>query len=59
MMRSSEEAWVPDNDCHGRVEDHTAHDLHAAEAISGYGLTEPCPLQRICYESYSATKILL
>ena len=59
MMHASDEAWVLDGDCHGRVDDHTAHGLHAAEAILGCELTEPYPLQRICYESYSATEILL
>ena len=58
-MHSSEEAWVLDNDCHGRVDDHTTHDPHAAGAILGYEPTELCPLQRIFYESYSMTEILL
>ena len=59
MARSSEEAWVLDDDCHGRVDDHTAHGPHAAEAILGCEPTEPCPLQQICCESYSATEIWL
>ena len=58
-MHSLEEVWVLDDDCHGPVDDHTAHGPHAAEAILGCGPTKPCPLQRICCESYSATEIQL
>ena len=58
-MHSSEEAWVLDDDCHDRVDDHSADGLHAAEAILGCEPTKPCPLQQICCESYSATEILL
>ena len=53
----------------GRVGDHTAHgfctDLvglhvpHAAGVILGCEPTERCLPSQICYESYSATEILL
>lgn len=59
MTHSLEEAWVLNDDCHGRVDDHTAHGLHAVEAILGCEPTELYPLQRTCCESYSATKTLL
>ena len=69
MTHSSEEAWALDNDHRGRVGDHTARGLctdpagarvpHAVEVILGYEPTGLCPPPRTCYESYSATEILL
>ena len=69
MTHSSEEAWALDDGHHGRVDHYTAHgsctDLagthvpHAAEAISGYGLTGQYLPPQTCYESYSATEIPL
>ena len=55
MMHSLEEVWALDDDCHGRVGDHTAHGLHTG-AILDCGPTEQYPLPRICYESNSATE---
>ena len=59
MTHSSEEAWALDDDCRGRADDHTVHDLHAAGAILGCGPTELYPLLWIYCESYSATETLL
>ena len=59
MTHSSEEAWVLDDDCRGRVDDHTVHGPHATGAILGCGPTELYLLVRICCESYSATAIQL
>ena len=58
MTHSSEEAWVLDDDCHGRADDHTVHGLHAMGAILGCGPTELYLLLRICCESYSVTETL-
>ena len=58
-MHSLEEAWVLDDDCHGRVDDHTAHGLHAVEAILGYEPTELYSQRRIDCESYCVTAIQL
>ena len=69
MTHSSEEVWALGDGHRGRVGDHTArgfctdpagaHAPHAAEAILGYEPTGLCPPSQICYESYSATEILL
>ena len=69
MTHNSEEAWALDEGHRGRVGDHIArgfyidpagaHILHAAEAILGYEPTGLCPPPQTCYESYSATEVLL
>ena len=69
MTHSSGEAWALDDGHRGRVGDHTApgfytdlvglHVPHAAGAILGCEPTELCLPSQICYESYSATEILL
>ena len=69
MTHSLGEAWALDDDHRDRVGDHTArgfctdlaglHVPHASGAILGCEPTEPCLLQRIYYESYSVTEILL
>ena len=59
MTHSWEEAWVLNDDCRGRADDHTVHGPHVAGATLGYGPTELYPLLRICCESYSATEIPL
>ena len=69
MTHSSEEAWALDNGHRGRVDDHTArgsytdlagaHVPHAIEAILGCEQIGQCLPPQICYESYSATEILL
>ena len=69
MTHSLGEAWALDDGHRGRVGDHTAHDFytdltglhapHAAGPILGCEPTELCLPSRICYESYSATEILL
>ena len=66
MIHSLGEAWALDDDHRDRVGDHTAHSFctdliglhvpHASGAILGYEPTGLCLQQRICYESYSATK---
>ena len=69
MIHSSEEVWALDDGHHGRVGDHIArgfctdpagaHVPHAAEAILGCEQIGQCLPPQICYESYSATEILL
>ena len=69
MTHSLEEAWALNEGHRGRVCDHTTrstctdpagvHVLHAVEAILGCEPTGPCPPPQTCYESYSATRILL
>ena len=69
MTHSSEEAWALEDGHHGRVDDHTAHGSstnlagvhvpHAAEVILGCEQIGQYLPPQICYESYSATEILL
>ena len=69
MTHSSEEAWELDDGHRGRVDDHTAHGSctdpvgihvpHAVEAILGYEQIRQYPPPQTCYESYSATEIML
>ena len=69
MTHSSEEVWALDDGHRGRVDDHTAHDScidlagthvpHAVEAILGCEQIGQYLPPQICYESYSATEILL
>ena len=62
MTHSLGEAWVLDDDhtAHGSHTGHAGlHVPHASEAILGCEPTELCLPSQICYESYSATEILL
>ena len=69
MTHSSEEAWALGDGHRGRVDDHTAHgsctDLagahvpRTAEAVLGCEQIGQYLPPQICYESYSATEILL
>ena len=69
MIHLSGEEWALDVDRCDRISDHTAHSsctdrvgrhaLHASGAIWGYELTGQYSPPRTCYESYSATEILL
>ena len=69
MTHSEEEAWALVNGHRGRVDDHTArgsytdlagaHVPHAIEAILGCEQIGQCLPLQICYESCSATEILL
>ena len=62
MTHSLGEAWVLDDDhtAHGSCTDPVdLHVHHALEAILGCEPTELCLPSQICYESYSATEILL
>ena len=62
MTHSLGEVWVLDVDhtAHGFYTDPVGlHVPHALEAILGCEPTELCLPSRICYESYSATEILL
>ena len=69
MTHFSEEAWALGDGHRGHVDDHTAHgsctDLagahvpHAMEVILGCEQIGQYLPPQICYESYSATEILL